>query len=131
MKALLAHHMGLWCCLESLQLCSGLHHMLSSVRHNHVAPGQHMPCCTCLPNRDIPVSWFAARENAFNDPGHETVLHHGAGPFLEREKAQPRTVKRTAMDVNGYTIRYAAASMLNQQHVHLVWSRAPACRHQY
>jgi hypothetical protein len=82
-----------------------------------LAPADIAPAIPCVPARlcrDIPVSWFAARENAFNDPSHEIVLHHGAGPFLDRGKAQPRTVKRTAMHGTGYTIRWVAAKVLGQ-----------------
>lgn len=88
-----------------------------------------IPWCTCLLCRDIPVSWFAARENAFNDPGHETVLHHGAGPFLERGKAQPRTVKRTAMDVNGYTIRYGWCQYAEPAACRSNVALGPSCMH--
>lgn len=28
-------------------------------------------------SRDVPVRWETVRENAFNDPSHDNVLHHG------------------------------------------------------
>ncbi len=44
------------------------------------------------------------QENAFNDPSHDTVLHHGAGPMLMREKAGECRATLQEMTEAGYSI---------------------------
>jgi hypothetical protein len=33
------------------------------------------------PRSDLPYPWLAAKENAYNDCSHDTVLHHGVSAF--------------------------------------------------
>ena len=36
----------------------------------------------------MPVSWATVRENAFNDPSHDAILHHGYFGFDDRRDAE-------------------------------------------
>eukprot|EP00775_Hariotina_reticulata_P012888 gene12888-13014_t len=58
--------------------------------------------------RDLPVTYLAAKENAFNDPGHDIVLHHGSSPMANRANAKPLDMELVAMDSTGYTVRGAS-----------------------
>lgn len=42
-------------------------------------------------SRDVPVRWETVRENAFNDPSHDNVLHHGYF-IANRKNAQVQLV---------------------------------------
>jgi len=53
--------------------------------------------------RDFPVSYLAAKENSFNDPSHDTVLHHGVSS-LDRKYAAPIEVTEANLTPEGYTV---------------------------
>lgn len=55
--------------------------------------------------RDLPVAWLAAKENAYNDCSHDTVLHSGVVPGLQRSNAQPLQTRVVAMTPTGYVVR--------------------------
>ena len=82
-------------------MCTNAHHILL----NPLLP-LNVLCLLCWSPRDLPVSYIAAKENAFNDPSHDMVLHHGAGSFANRTKATPLGARITSMDEAGYTIRW-------------------------
>ncbi|BDA42255.1 Pheophorbide a oxygenase, chloroplastic [Coccomyxa sp. Obi] len=53
--------------------------------------------------RDVPVRWETVRENAFNDPSHDNVLHHGYF-IADRNNAQTAyTVEITNLNSLGFT----------------------------
>ncbi|KAF6262358.1 hypothetical protein COO60DRAFT_650084 [Scenedesmus sp. NREL 46B-D3] len=55
------------------------------------------------------ASYIAVKENVFNDPAHDTVLHHGMGG-LSRDKASSAEVQQYSMDGSGYSIARLNAS---------------------
>ncbi|WIA38769.1 hypothetical protein OEZ86_002061 [Tetradesmus obliquus] len=55
------------------------------------------------------ASYIAVKENVFNDPSHDTVLHHGMGG-LSREKAAPAEVQHYSMTDEGYSVTRLNAS---------------------
>lgn len=57
-------------------------------------------------HRDMPYPWLAAKENAYNDPSHDAVLHHGVSAFANRARAQPISMKLAEMTPVGYKIRW-------------------------
>ncbi|KAF6251516.1 hypothetical protein COO60DRAFT_608956 [Scenedesmus sp. NREL 46B-D3] len=57
--------------------------------------------------RDLPTTYLAVKENAFNDASHDTVLHHGAG-FSSREHAKPIAMQLKEMTPVGYTVSEAS-----------------------
>lgn len=57
--------------------------------------------------RDIPVAYIANKENSFNDPSHDTVLHHWwAG---NRDYASRLDVDISEMTPTGYVAKYVRA----------------------
>jgi hypothetical protein len=44
------------------------------------------------------------QENSFNDPSHDTVLHHGAAPMLSRDNAKDYRATLEEMTPAGYSI---------------------------
>ncbi len=59
--------------------------------------------------RDLPVAWLAAKENAYNDCSHDTVLHSGVVPGLHRSNAQPMQMRVEEMTSTGYVVRCGLA----------------------
>lgn len=53
----------------------------------------------------MPYPWLAAKENAYNDVSHDTVLHHGVSAFADRARAKPVAMKLQDMTPVGYTVR--------------------------
>lgn len=49
-------------------------------------------------SREIPAGFIANRENSFNDPSHDTILHHKANPAFYRKRASPFP-KSTVSDI--------------------------------
>jgi hypothetical protein len=57
----------------------------------------------------MPYPWLAAKENAYNDCSHDTVLHHGVSSFANRARAAPIPMRVAKMTPHGYTVRCARA----------------------
>ena len=57
----------------------------------------------CWPTCTTRTLW---QENNFNDPSHDTVLHHGASPGMSRANASAMTAELTEMSPVGYTITW-------------------------
>ncbi len=49
---------------------------------------------------------MANKENSFNEPTHDTVLHHGFSPVLSRDRAAPFTVTMSEITPEGYIARW-------------------------
>jgi pheophorbide a oxygenase len=63
--------------------------------------------------REIPSGYIANKENAFNDPSHDTILHHKASPAFDRKRATPfpeSTVSEITID--GYSTTHSLFTKL-------------------
>jgi len=70
-------------------------------------------------DRDMPYPWLAAKENAYNDVSHDTVLHHGVSAFTNRAGAKPIDMRLTEMTPVGYTVRWVRMGELIMHGVRL------------
>jgi hypothetical protein len=53
----------------------------------------------------MPYPYLAAKENAYNDCSHDSVLHHGVSAFANRANAKPISMRLTEVTPNGYKVR--------------------------
>lgn len=69
------------------------------------APANTRALALFVHTREMPGNYIATKENSFNDPSHDTVLHHGVSPALKRDNAGPMDTELVEMTPTGYKMK--------------------------
>lgn len=69
------------------------------------APANTLALALFAHTREMPGNYIATKENSFNDPSHDTVLHHGVSPALKRDNAGPMGTELVEMTPTGYKMK--------------------------